>query len=184
MNKLKLMTVIMGLTTSGVFFVQNAHAEVKETEASVVVKGGELSLKSVDNINFTDVKINGKDQDVIEKDNENTPKAKLNIEDLRASESKGWSLKAKLKEGNFHGMGLKLAPTITANGQAAETVKETQNLNTDEQLVASVSDDKVKDSEFDTEMMLNAKLNIPSKTRANSYSTTIVWNLTTSVETK
>lgn len=51
---------------------------------------------------------------------------------------------------------LKLAPTITANGQAAEAVTDTQNLNTAEQLVASVSDEKVKDSEFDTEMMLNS----------------------------
>lgn len=153
----------------------------KNTEASVVVNAGELSIKSVDAIQFKAIKIDGTSHNVTE--NTGTA-AKVVIEDFRGSNSKGWTLKAKLKSGDFNGLGLKFAPSILSNTSSATAAAETNNLNTQESLIASVADDKITNTEFDTSIQLNSKLNIPAKTKASTYSTTIVWNLASTPETK
>ncbi|WP_338350863.1 WxL domain-containing protein [Enterococcus faecalis] len=183
-KKMKKMNVLLtvGLTTFGAIALgQVAHADdSKDTQASVVVKEGDLSIKNVDDIAFTDIHLDGKAKDVQEKEG---TQAKVTVEDFRGSSSKGWTLKAKLKEGNFNGLGLKLSPSLNSNKESATTVTETNSLNEEEALVASVADEKIKETEFDTEVQLNAKLNVPEKTKANTYKTTIVWNLAATPET-
>ena len=155
-----------------------AHADdSKQTTAQVTIDAGDLTLTNVDNINFGSTTIMGSDIDLFEET------ATVSIEDFRGSSSKGWTLKAKLQEGDFNGMGLTFSPEITANSNTV-LASTTQNLNTEDQSVASVSDDNILDTEFDTSMRLNAALNIPAKTKANSYRTTIVWNLSATPETK
>lgn len=165
--------VIGGLTISQVV---NADEE-KQTTAKVTINAGDLTLTNVDNIDFGSTTIAGSDVDL----SENT--ATVSIEDFRGSSSKGWTLKAKLQEGNFNGMGLKFTPEITENISIA-SASATENLNTEDQLIASVSDDDILNTEFDTAMRLNATLNIPAKTKANTYTTTIVWNLAATPETR
>ncbi|NSN12211.1 WxL domain-containing protein [Enterococcus faecalis] len=182
MKKLNLFLVLSMTITGAVALNQTAHADdSKNTNASVVVNPGELKMKTVSDIQFPNVQINGTDQNVDEKEGTT---AKVAVEDFRGSSSKGWSLKARLKEGNFNGLGLKLVPAINTNKTAAVAAPATQNLNTQESLVASVADDKIVGSDFDTEVQLNAKLNIPARTKANTYTTTIVWNLAATPETK
>lgn len=175
--------LILGATISGIFVSTEAVKadETKNTQASIIVKAGDLKIKSADSIQFSDVTINGSEQNIVEKSG---TKSKMVVEDFRGSSSKGWTLKAKLKEGNFNGIGLKLAPSINSNKDVATAAGETQNLNTTESLVASVSDVKVVNTEFDTEIQLNAKMSIPANIKANTYATTIVWNLAATPETK
>lgn len=155
--------------------------DTKNTEASVVVNAGELNIKSADAIQFKAITIDGTSHDVTEKDGTS---AKVSLEDFRGSSSKGWTLKAKLKSGDFNGLGLKFAPSVLSNASSATAASETSNMNTQEALIASVSDDKIPDTEFDTSIQLNSKLNVPAKTKANTYTTTIVWNLAATPETK
>lgn len=53
-------------------------------------------------------------------------------------------------------------------GKVMKVILEFKNLNSEEQLVTSVATDKINDSELDTVMMLNAKLNIPKITKRNA----------------
>ncbi|MGC3749219.1 WxL domain-containing protein [Enterococcus faecalis] len=182
MKKIYLIIVLGFFTLTGMFLEQNVNAnESRTTEAKVVVNPGELKFKSVDNIQFEDVKIDGKNKEIFEK---GTLKAKVSIEDFRGSNSKGWILKAKLKDSNFSGMSLKLLPSINFNKDAATVESDIPNLNSQEVVIASIADNKIMSTEFDTEIQLNASLTIPARIKAATYSTTIVWNLATTPETK
>lgn len=179
MKKISTLALALGIfTIGGLVLTQTANADdSKDTTAQVTVEAGNLTLTNVDNIDFGKETIKGKDIDL--KSNIGS----VSIEDLRGSNSKGWTLTAKLKEGDFNGLGLKFSPTITSNEEVA-IATETGYLNVDEQRVASVSDDNIIDTEFDTMLDLNATLNIPAKTKANTYTTTIVWNLASTPETR
>lgn len=182
MKKMNLLYGLSLLTVGFGLLNQTVYADdEKSTEAIVTVNPGELTIKSVDGIQFEDVQIDGTDKDIVEKEE---GKSKVAIEDFRGSNSKGWTLKAKLKTGDFNGLGLKLVPSINSNKNSAVAATATQNLNNQESLVASVADDKISTTEFDTEIQLNAKLNVPAKTKSNTYKTTIVWNLAATPETK
>lgn len=179
MKKYSTLALTLGITAiGGLVLAQTAYADdSKDTIAKVTVEAGALSLPTVDNIDFGSQTITGEDMELSNKD------AKIVINDLRGSSSKGWTLTAKLKEGNFSGMGLKFNPQIITNDEVA-VASETQHLNTDLQLVSSIADDKIVNTEFDTSVALGATLNIPAKTKANSYSTTVVWNLAETPETR
>lgn len=179
MKKVFKLALILGIATIGEIISAHAvRADIsKETTAQVTVIAGDLSLTKVDNINFGSQKITGSD---IELSNN---EAKIVIDDLRGASSKGWSLTAKLKEGDFSGIGLKLNPEITHNFDVAKATN-TENLNTSPQLVSAIADDKISNTELDTSITLNATLSIPAKTKANSYNTTIVWNLAVTPETR
>ncbi|MBC1952688.1 WxL domain-containing protein [Listeria welshimeri] len=167
---MKKISLVVGLATIGVLALgDSAHAE--ETTASVEVKSGGMKISNATNITFNDVTVSKDGTTANEKE-----ASSISIEDLRGSSSKGWTLTAKLKDENFKGMGLKLVPAIESNSTVA-TAGTPENLNAEPQTVASVADNKIKNTEFDTEVSLNAKLNVPATQLATNYTTTIVWNL-------
>lgn len=86
LSLLALGTIILGSTSS----IVNADTLNGESIASVNVKAGPLDLKSVDNISFGDVIINGKNQMINSIDN-----STVSISDLRGSNDTGWALKVK-----------------------------------------------------------------------------------------
>lgn len=171
----KINLAVVGLVTLGVLGLgQTANAaenQVGETTAAVEVKAGPLTIKDFPkDIKFGDVYINGGSM----KAEEN--KASITIEDFRGSSSKGWVLNASLKgEKDFKGMQVTLSPMVTSNKDVAKPTK--QILNDKGQPIATVADADITQTEFDTSMTLNAKLDIPADQKAATYNTTIVWNL-------
>lgn len=179
MKKISTLALALGISTiGGLVLTQTANADdSKNTEARVTVEAGDLTLTSVNDINFETKKISGEDITIQAVDSE------ISIQDLRGSSNKGWTLTAKLKEGDFNGLGLKFSPKITSNEKVA-IATETGYLNVGGQQVASVSDESIVETEFDTVLNLKPSLNIPAKTKANTYTTTIVWNLASTPETR
>ncbi|MDG6120830.1 WxL domain-containing protein [Lactococcus formosensis] len=173
----KVNLAVAGLVALGtVAFVPSVNAaenQSGETTSSVEVKPGMLTIKEFpESIAFESQTITGKDMTAKESE-----ESSISIEDLRGSSSKGWSLNASLKgEENFKGMALTLSPEITANGDVATSTEQT--LNSKGQPIVTVADGDITKTDFDTSMKLHAKLDIPAKQLANTYSTTIVWNLT------
>lgn len=179
MKKISTAALSLGLlTVGGLILTQTAHADSSEsTIVNVSVTAGDLTIKNLTNIEFGTHTITGEDINL------SSDNAFVDIEDLRGSNSKGWTLTAKLQEGDFNGMGLTFNPEVTANNTVVQATA-TGNLNTEEQLIASVHDADISNSEFDTSLDLNAKLEIPAKTKAATYTTTVVWNLAATPETK
>lgn len=166
----KISLVVAGLATIGVFGLgQSVHAE--ETTASVLVKSGEIRISDTKNITFNDVTVKKGGTIATEKD-----KSSITIEDLRGSSSKGWTLTAKLKDENFNGMGLNVSPKIESNSTVAKP-GSSADLNSQPQTIATVEDTDITTTDFDTNVSLNAKLTVPEKQLATTYTTTIVWNL-------
>ncbi|MGX7173944.1 WxL domain-containing protein [Enterococcus ratti] len=182
MKKINLVGVVClgAIIIGGVMQNQMVHADSKSTQARVVVNPGQLSIKSADNLVFADIQIDGTDHVVHEPEGTN---AKVTVEDFRGTTSKGWTLKAKLSEGNFNGLGLKLTPALNTNTEVATVATNTSNLNNQDQLIASIDNDRIANSDFETEILLNATLNIPKNTKVNTYTTTIIWNLAEGPET-
>ena len=173
----KISLVVAGLATIGVLGLgQSAHAE--ETTAQVKVNSGGIKISETSNITFEDVTV-AKGGSTAEE----TDKSSITIEDLRGSSSKGWTLTAKLKDENFKGMTLNVAPKIESNGKVATAGSKT-SLNSGPQTIATVADDKIVGTEFDTKVSLNATLDVPEKQLADAYTTTIVWNLAEGPGTK
>ncbi|MGN5996929.1 WxL domain-containing protein [Enterococcus faecalis] len=173
----KISLVVAGLATIGVLGLgQSAQAE--ETTASVKVTSGGIKISETSNITFEDVTV-AKGGSTAEE----TDKSSITIEDLRGSSSKGWTLTAKLKDENFKGMALNVIPKIESNAGVATAGSKT-SLNSAPQTIATVADDKIVGSEFDTNVSLNATLGVPEKQLANTYTTTIVWNLAEGPVTK
>lgn len=174
----KISLVVAGLATIAVLGLgQSAHAE--ETTAQVKVNSGGITISETSNITFEDVTVAKGGATAKE-----TDKSSITIEDLRGSSSKGWTLTAKLKdEENFKGMTLNVAPKIESNGTVATAGSKT-SLNSGPQTIATVADDKIVGTEFDTKVSLNATLGVPQEQLANTYTTTIVWNLAEGPGTK
>ncbi|MGC2990379.1 WxL domain-containing protein [Enterococcus faecalis] len=173
----KISLVVAGLATIGVLGLgQSAHAE--ETTAQVKVNSGGIKISKTSNITFEDVTVKKGGSTAKE-----TNKSSITIEDLRGSSSKGWTLTAKLKDKNFEGMALNVAPNIESNNTVAKP-GAAANLNSTAQTIATVADADIKTTEFDTNVSLNAKLTVPEKQLANTYTTTIVWNLAEGPGTK
>ena len=173
----KISLVVAGLATIGVLGLgQSAHAE--ETTAQVKVNSGGIKISEAKNITFEDVTVTKGGSTA-----EETDKSSITIEDLRGSSSKGWTLTAKLKDKNFDGMNLNVKPKIESNAGVATAGSETI-LNSDPQTIATVADDKIVGTEFDTKVSLNATLGVPQEQLANTYTTTIVWNLAEGPGTK
>ncbi|MGM0010942.1 WxL domain-containing protein [Enterococcus sp. DIV1059_1] len=173
----KINLVVVGLATIGVLGLgQSAQAE--ETTASVKVNSGGIRISETSNITFDDVTV-AKGGSTAEE----TDKSSITIEDLRGSSSQGWTLTAKLKDENFKGMALNVAPKIESN-EGAATAGSKLSLNSDPQTIAEVADDKIVGTEFDTKVSLNATLDVPEEQLANTYTTTIVWNLAEGPGTK
>ncbi|MBE9897204.1 hypothetical protein G8C15_18020 [Enterococcus casseliflavus] len=180
MKKISKLALVLGISTiGGLVLAQTttANADEQTSNAQVTVKAGELTISQLTDLDFGTETIAGKDIDLT------STNGKVGIEDFRGSSSKGWTLTAKLQDGDFNGLGLKFSPTISANSEVARAT-ETENLNIEGQLVASVDDESIINTEFDTMLDLNASLNIPAKTKANTYTTTIVWNLAATPETR
>lgn len=173
----KISLVVAGLATIGVLGLgQSAHAE--ETTAQVKVNSGGIKISDAKNITFEDVIVAKGGSTATEKD-----KSSITIEDLRGSSSKGWTLTAKLKDENFKGMVLNVAPKIESNSTVAKP-GSSADLNSQPQTIATVADTDIKTTEFDTNVSLNAKLTVPEKQLATTYTTTIVWNLSEGPGTK
>lgn len=169
--------VVAGLATIGVLGLgQSVHAE--ETTASVLVKSGGIKISDAKNITFNDVTVKKGGTTATEK-----AKSSITIEDLRGSSSKGWTLTAKLKDENFKGMGLNVTPKIESNDKVAKP-GSSSDLNSQPQTIATVADTDIKTTDFDTNVSLNAKLKVPEKQLATTYTTTIVWNLAEGPGTK
>lgn len=174
----KINLVVAGLATIGVLGLgQSAHA-AEETTAQVKVNSGGIKILEAKNITFNDVTVAKGGSTATEKD-----KSSVTIEDLRGSSSKGWTLTAKLKDENFKGMGLNVAPKIESNNTVAKP-GTAANLGSTAQTIATVADADVKTTEFDTNISMNAKLTVPEKQLAKTYTTTIVWNLAEGPGTK
>lgn len=174
---MKKISLVVGLATIGVLGLgQSVHAE--ETTASVLVKSGGIKISDTKNINFNDVTVKKGGTTATEKD-----KSSITIEDLRGSSSKGWTLTAKLKDENFKGMGLNVTQKIESNATVAKPGSAAY-LNSQPQTIATVADADIKKTDFDTNVSLNAKLTVPEKQLATTYTTTIVWNLAEGSGTK
>lgn len=151
------------------------------SDTSVKINPGPLDLAPDKTIAFDDITINGKEQSVNEKE-----KSKVNISDLRGSMDTGWTLKVKKVDGKSDGFGEKksrgidisLSPTSVAYVTPAKSFV----VNDIEQTVASISTENIKNTEFNTSIGLGAKLEISEKAFAQTYKTTLVWNLTTGPE--
>lgn len=166
----KISIVAVGFVTVGVLRLGDiAYAE--ETTASVKVNSGGIKISEIKNITFNDVTVRKGGLIATEKD-----RSSVSVEDLRGQNSKGWTLTAKLKDENFKGMELNVAPKVESNTNAAKA-GAAANLNSQSQKIASIADMDIKTTEFDTNVSLNVKLNIPEKQLANTYTTTIVWDL-------
>lgn len=173
----KINLAIVGLAALSVLsFGQTAHAE--ETTATVNVNSGGIKISEATNIDFNDVTVSKGGTTTTEKN-----KSSVSIEDLRGSSSKGWTLTAKLKDNNFDGMSLNVVPKIEANTGVAEAGTKS-TLNSQPQTIAAVSDENIASTEFDTNISLNATLDVPEKQLSNTYTTTIVWNLAEGPVTK
>lgn len=173
----KFSLVVASVATVGVLGLgQTVHAD--DTTASVVVKSGGIKISQAQNITFNDVTVTKGGTTAEEKD-----KSSITIEDLRGSSSKGWTLTAKLKDENFKGMGLNITPKIESNATVAKA-GTAADLNSQPVTIATVADADVKTTDFDTNISLNAKLTVPEKQLADTYSTTIVWNLAEGPGTK
>ena len=175
---MKKISLVVGLATIGVLGLgQSVHAE--ETTASVLVKSGGIKISDTKNINFNDVTVKKGGTTATEKD-----KSSITIEDLRGSSSKGWTLTAKLKDENFKGMGLNVTTKIESNATVVAKPGSAAYLNSQPQTIATVADADIKKTDFDTNVSLNAKLTVPEKQLATTYTTTIVWNLAEGSGTK
>lgn len=177
---LKLLLHISGMFFT-VFFTQlfaQADTLSGNTNSQVKVNPGPLSLKPDQAILFDEIILSGKDQQHSEKS-----ASKIIISDLRGSENKGWVLKVKKEDPNENGFGAKsnkgidisLSPKTTLG---YVTVNTEFIVNSKDQEVAKVPDNKITDREIDTPINLNAKLDISKKAVAKEYKTALVWNLT------
>lgn len=186
MKKINLAAAVLGtITMGGLVSGLTAQADTLtgQTTTSLTVKPGTLDLTPSQTINFDDVTIKREDQTIKEKD-----ASKVAISDLRGSIDAGWTLKVKktdAKDGGFgakedRGVDISLAPSSEKEyvTSAAEFT-----VNTEEQKVAEITGAKIQESDFDTEVALGANLHISSKTFAQTYKTTLTWNLTAGPET-
>lgn len=166
------------LMLSGVFgsgTMVRADEREGETKATVTVKEGPLSITKSDDIEFDAFTLNGQNQnDYAEKG-----KSQVTVEDYRNSDNVGWSLSVKLKDKGFteNGIALKVTPNAVSNSDVVMPGSPKMSLNLENQIVASVSDEQIQTSDYETVIRLGAALDIPAKVKAKSYSTTLVWNL-------
>lgn len=173
----KINLVVAGLATIGVLGLgQSAHAE--ETTAKVKVNPGGLQILEASNIEFGEIEVS-KEGVTIEEEEASS----ISIEDLRGASSKGWTLTAKFKDTTFDGMALNVTPKIESNAGTA-TAGSKGKLSETPITIAEVADDKIVGTELDTKVSLNATLDIPAGKLANTYTTTIVWNLAEGPGTK
>lgn len=178
MKKISTLALALGISTvGGLVLTQTANADdSKDTTAQVTVNAGELTITSVDDINFGSLEISGEDLKA------KASKTALSIEDLRGSNDVGWTLKAKLKDDNFNGMNISFEEIEHNNIDSVEIVSNT--LNSQDQTMLIAADETIGLTEFDTNYSFVPVLDIPAKTKANTYTTTIVWNLASTPETR
>lgn len=185
MKKISLAAAVVGLTTIGTlalgqttFAAEGDTNKSKTTQATVEVEGGgELLIDRADEILFNSVKSQKQEQTVKEQTGK---EAMVIVDDYRGVTDEGWTLKAKLTKESFadmKGMNMFFKPSIVKNETAATAMDTVGPLNKSEQLVTSINGSKIADSLVDTEILLNAELVVPGKTKASEYSTDIVWNL-------
>ncbi|MGM0215953.1 WxL domain-containing protein [Enterococcus sp. AZ109] len=185
MKKISLAAAVLGLTTVGAlalgqttFAAEGDTNKTKTTQAIVEVEGGgELLIDRADEILFKTVKSQKAEQTV---DEQTGKEAMVIVDDYRGMTNEGWTLKAKLTKESFadmKGMNMFFKPSIMKNEAVATAMDTVGPLNKSEQLVTSIDDSKIADSLVDTEILLNAELVVPGKTKASQYSTDIIWNL-------
>ncbi|WP_429969550.1 WxL domain-containing protein [Enterococcus sp. AZ179] len=178
MKKISTLVLTLGISTiGGLVLAQTAHADDSATtNAQVAVTAGDLKIISVGDIDFGSQKISGGDL---------TAKAsttKVSIEDLRGSSDVGWTLKARLNDNSFDGMTFSMEETQISNGYSVDF--GSNEINSQDQTILIAADETIGLTEFDTEFSFIPVLNIPAKTKANTYSTTIVWNLASTPESR
>lgn len=186
MRKISLACLVLGTVIVGGIcsstLVQAADTLAGDTTTSVKVNPGPLVVKPDKTITFEDITIKDEDQKIDEK-----TKSKVDISDLRGSIDTGWTLKVKKIDDDKDGFGNKsdrgidihLTPTSVDYVSAAESF----TVNDKEQKVASISQEKIKDTEHNTSVALGAQLNISKDAYAQTYKTTLMWNLTAGPET-
>ncbi|HGW2895121.1 TPA: WxL domain-containing protein [Enterococcus faecalis] len=175
----KISLVVVGLATIGVLGLgQSAHAE--ETTAEVKVISAGIKIIEASDIDFGEIQVS---KDGVTVEEEEAEASSISIEDLRGESSKGWTLTAKLKDTTFDGMLLNVTPKIESNAGKA-TAGSKGSLSATPLTIAEVADDKIVGTELDTKVSLNATLDIPGGKLANTYTTTIVWNLAEGPGTK
>ncbi|EGO7756653.1 TPA: WxL domain-containing protein [Enterococcus faecalis] len=173
----KINLVVAGLATIGVLGLGQS-AQAAETTAGVEVVSAGIKITEASNIDFGKIQVTKEGVTVEEEE-----ASSISIEDLRGSSSKGWTLTAKLKDTTFDGMLLNVTPKIESNAGTA-TAGPNGSLSATPLTIAEVADDKIVGTELDTKVSLNATLDIPAGKLANTYTTTIVWNLAEGPGTK
>ncbi|ECR3484787.1 TPA: hypothetical protein P0372_000628 [Listeria innocua] len=184
MKKISLAFLVLGtVTVGGVFSSTLVQADTLagDTTTSVKVNPGPLDMKPDQTIAFEDVTITGKEQSINEK-----TESKVDISDLRGSIDTGWTLKVKKIDGETDGFGNKanrgIDVSLTPTSAGYVTAAESFIVNDKEQLVASISKENIQQTEIETSIALGAKLNISEKAFAQTYKTTLSWNLTAGPE--
>lgn len=79
-------------------------------------------------------------------------------------------------------MTFSMEETQISNGYSVDF--GSNEINSQDQTILIAADETIGLTEFDTEFSFIPVLNIPAKTKANTYSTTIVWNLASTPESR
>ncbi|CAD5896748.1 conserved exported hypothetical protein [Carnobacterium maltaromaticum] len=173
MRKTSIITIgmsILGGIVLGSFAPTIEAASLENSQASVNILGGDLSMTEVDDINFDDIEIDGKDH--INDGND----ISIKFSDYRGSAAEGFELKVKSDKSFANkGLLLELSPKSINNEQA---IIASRFELTDEFHQVAVGEKEVISGEAtDYDMAVGTHLFADKTTKAGTYQTVLTWDL-------
>lgn len=176
MKKTMILTVgmtILGATLLG-GFSQTANAAENQpsatSNATLEVKGGPLKLTSVDNIDFSQIEINGQLQE--KKGNDISVK----FSDYRGVKNEGFTLKVK-SDDVFTENGLSLDVTPTTTNESSVTLGTKLTVSNEFKQVAYADKEQVTGEANDYELTLETGVNVFKNATAGIHQTVLTWDL-------
>ncbi|MEJ6348927.1 WxL domain-containing protein [Holzapfeliella sp. He02] len=143
----------------------------KNSTASIQINAGNLEIADKKDITFSPVTLNGQNHN----NHQENSNSFIKINDFRGATT-GWKLSVT-SDNRFTDNGINLYFNPKADNSNVKTDSQNLLINNEAQNVAYMGSAN-RETPLTSQINLNAYLNIPANARANSYETTLTWNLT------
>lgn len=162
---------ILGGTTLGGFALNVQAVETINSQANVSILGGPLSINGIEEMNFGNIELNGKDQI------KTGDSISVTFSDYRGSNNEGFELTVKSDSAfDNKGLNLKLNPTASSDSQVT-LAPEFEVTNELHQVVIG-EQEKLKGTATDYDVTVGNELIAAKSAKAGSYQSILTWNLT------
>lgn len=173
MKKLTMVTIgmsILGGTVLGGFAPEIGAAETASSQANINILGGELSITKAEDIDFGEIKIDGKDHT---KDGNDIS---VTFSDYRGSAAEGFELKVK-SDNAFANKGLNIELTPKSINDKQGTIGAKFELTDEFNQLVSADKDAITGEATDYDLLVGTHLSASKKAKAGTYQTILTWDL-------